>query len=70
MLEFGMPTLIELPGAEDCARLCGELGLQFVELNMNMPHYQVNVINVEELRRTAVRCRKPFRLQSSCIRQH
>ncbi len=53
MLEFGMPALIELPEAEDCARLCGELGLQFVELNMNMPHYQVNVMNVEKLRRTA-----------------
>lgn len=53
MFEFGMPTLIELPEAEDCARLCGELGLQFVELNMNMPHYQVNGMDVEELRRTA-----------------
>lgn len=53
MCEFGMPALIELPEAEDCARLCAELGLQFVELNMNMPQYQVNAMNAEELLRTA-----------------
>lgn len=36
MTDLGMPTLIELPGPEDCARLCRELGLQFVELNMHL----------------------------------
>ena len=37
--ELGMPTLIELDGARENARLCAELGLKFVELNMNLPEY-------------------------------
>ena len=49
MHEFGMPTLIELPGLEDCARLCNELGLQFVELNMCLPQYQIDRIDSEQL---------------------
>ena len=40
-LVFGMPTLIEAPEAADCAALCGGLGLSFVELNMNLPQYQI-----------------------------
>jgi hypothetical protein len=32
-----MPTLIEAKTLESCASLCRELGLAFVELNMNMP---------------------------------
>lgn len=44
MTELGMPTLIELPELVDCARLCRELGLQFVELNMNLPQYQTDQI--------------------------
>ena len=43
---FGMPTLIELNTVEDCAAICKELGLQFVELNMNLPQYQLNRIDV------------------------
>ena len=49
-MDFGMPTLIELPGPEDCAKLCRELGLQFVELNMNLPQYQTDRIDPAELR--------------------
>ena len=37
MIDLGMPALIELPEPEDCGALCRELGLQFVELNMNLP---------------------------------
>lgn len=44
MTDLGMPTLIELPELEDCARLCRELGLQFIELNMNLPQYQIERI--------------------------
>ena len=39
-MEFGMPTLIENRTLEDNAALCAELGLSFVELNMNFPEYQ------------------------------
>lgn len=40
-IEFGMPTLIELTGLEENAKLCNSLGLKFIELNMNLPQYQV-----------------------------
>ena len=54
-MDFGMPTLIELPEIPDCAALCRQLGLQFVELNMNLPQYQVNALDEEQLLRTAKR---------------
>ena len=38
-MDFGMPTLVELATTERNAALCAELGLQFVELNMNLPEY-------------------------------
>lgn len=41
-IEFGMPTLIELTGLEENAKLCHSLGLKFIELNMNLPEYQLN----------------------------
>ena len=42
MLEFGMPTLIENKTLEDNINLCKELGLSFIELNMNFPEYQID----------------------------
>lgn len=50
-MELGMPTLIEIPEIEDCISLCAELGLQFVELNMNMPQYQPHSLDTERLAR-------------------
>lgn len=38
-MTFGMPTLVELPTLDQNAALCAQLGLQFVELNMNLPEY-------------------------------
>ena len=38
-MDFGMPTLVELANTERNAALCAELGLRFVELNMNLPEY-------------------------------
>lgn len=49
MLHFGMPTLLELDGLEANVKLCKELGLEFVEINMNMPEYQVEALNKEFL---------------------
>lgn len=49
-----MPTLIEIPDLEDAVILCKELGLRFVELNMNLPQYQVEQLeNVSYLKRLA-----------------
>lgn len=35
---FGMPTLIEFKSLEENFELCNELGLDFIELNMNLPY--------------------------------
>ena len=53
MLTLGMPTLIELPDIEDCARLCRELGLQFVELSMCLPQYQTDRMDIRRLQTIA-----------------
>lgn len=55
MLTLGMPTLIELPDIEDCAQLCRKLGLQFVELSMCLPQYQVESLDAGYLREIADR---------------
>lgn len=52
-MDLGMPTLIEIPEIEACAALCAELGLQFVELNMNMPQYQTHSLDVDRLAQLA-----------------
>jgi hypothetical protein len=35
-MHFGIPTLIDLKSLDDCAALCKELGIQFVQFNMNL----------------------------------
>lgn len=47
LTNYGMPALIETSTLEDCAKLCAELGLDFIELNMNMPQYQLDKIDVD-----------------------
>lgn len=42
----GMPTLIETSTLEESAKLCAELGLDFIELNMNLPQYQIPKIDI------------------------
>ncbi len=49
MLHFGMPTLLELDGLEANAKFCHEHGLKFVEINMNVPDYQVEVLDKDFL---------------------
>lgn len=49
--DFGMPTLAGLETLEDNARLCADLGLSFVELNMNLPHCQLGALDAAELGR-------------------
>lgn len=48
---FGMPTLIETETLTDCVQLCKALGLDFIELNMNLPAYQADVLDIEQLNR-------------------
>lgn len=44
-----MPVLLETPTAAASAALCKELGLSFVELNMNFPACQTDRLDVQEL---------------------
>ena len=55
MLQLGMPTLIETRTLSECAALCRNMGLDFIELNMNLPQYQLNVLDVPFLKETAER---------------
>jgi sugar phosphate isomerase/epimerase len=50
---FGMPTLLELKSLESNVALCRSLGLDFIELNMNMPQYQINKLDIGVLAETA-----------------
>ena len=40
-MDFGIPTLIENKNIEENVALCKELNLKFIELNMNLPEYQI-----------------------------
>lgn len=53
MIRFGMPSLIETKTVEQSAALCRELGLAFVELNMNFPQFQPWSMDAEELKQLA-----------------
>lgn len=39
-MQYGMPSLIECADIEENVRLCRECGLDFIELNMNLPMFQ------------------------------
>ena len=47
--KFGMPFLLETAAVEEAAALCEELGLSFVELNMNFPACQVEKLDARVL---------------------
>ena len=53
-MQFGVPTLIENKRLEENLALCLELGLNFIELNMNFPEYQIDSLeNTEHFIRAA-----------------
>ena len=47
-MQFGMPTLIENRTLQENIELCSSLGLNFIELNMNFPEYQVEGLEQTE----------------------
>lgn len=53
MIQFGMPSLIETKTVEQSAAICKELGLGFVELNMNFPQFQPWSMDADEIQRIA-----------------
>lgn len=50
MLQFGAPTLIEIPSLEESLRLTQSLGLKFFEINMSFPQYQPECFDVAAFR--------------------
>jgi len=48
-MEFGMPTLLELEDLASNVKLAQDLGLSFVEINCNLPQFQVAQLNADEL---------------------
>lgn len=53
MLKLGMPTMVEMQSIEEGAALCRELGLEFLELNINFPQFTLDMLKAEELKRIA-----------------
>lgn len=45
---YGMPTLIEINTLEETISLCKELNLNFIELNMDLPQYQIEQLENTE----------------------
>lgn len=43
-MQWGMPTMLDCADLEANAALCRRLGLQFVEINMNLPMYQADAL--------------------------
>lgn len=51
MLRFGMPALIELDRLEETIELCKKLNINFIELYMNLPQFQIECLeNTEYIR--------------------
>ena len=48
-IHWGMPTLLETNTLSECAGICKSLGLDFIELNMNLPRYQPNKLEISSL---------------------
>lgn len=50
MIQFGAPTMVEMATLEQGAKACHDLGLHFLELNINFPQYLLPNLDVERLR--------------------
>ncbi len=48
---FGMPTLIECDDIRQTVKVCRNLSLDFIELNMNLPQYQIDSIDKAMLKK-------------------
>lgn len=57
-ISFGMPTLLERPALEQSLEQCSELGLDFIELNMNLPEYQLANIDIPIVNKLLINSRK------------
>ena len=49
-MDYGIPTLMDLPQPEQLARYCADNGFAFVEMNMTFPWFQPGSIDVGRVR--------------------
>ncbi|MDO5575209.1 MAG: sugar phosphate isomerase/epimerase family protein [bacterium] len=54
-MDYGMPFLIETETQQKCIELCRQLGLQFIEWNMNFPQCQLSQLNPDYLNQVRVK---------------
>ena len=50
-MKFGMPTLVECKDIYECVEVAKKYGLDFIEINMSFPNYQVAALDLESLKR-------------------
>ena len=55
MLKFGAPTMVEMEDLAQAAAVCGDLKLDFLELNINFPQYSLTQLDVETLKTLSAR---------------
>ena len=49
-MKYGMPTLVECKGINECVDVARELGIDFIEINMSFPEYLPSALDAQELR--------------------
>lgn len=52
-MRYGTPTMIETDTLRRCAEVARDQGLDFVELNINFPQYQLSMLDAEALKALA-----------------
>lgn len=50
-MKYGMPTLVECNGINECIEVAQRLKLDFIEINMSFPEYLPSALDAEYLRR-------------------
>lgn len=46
-MKYGLPAMLEINDIDTCASVCKDFGLDFIELNMNFPQYQLDGIELD-----------------------
>ena len=49
-MKFGMPTLVECSGIDECIKVAKDCHLDFIEINMSFPEYQTSSLDIEHLK--------------------
>ena len=63
-MKLGMPTLVECKDLFTCAEVAGELGLDFIEINMSFPQYLPSRLDATEIRALGARTGLSFTIHA------